>query len=247
MARVPDVELLRITDDPEELVCRAARNDYYPGEMPDESFADVMAHVDGDTVEDQKRNLIKKLMLRGHWGVFEHPQLTLWFRVSRACMAQITRHRHASFDIQSMRYVNFDDLDPEDPSDFAWPDSFTDDEVTAREGGTMTIDAPAEEREELAQEVYERALDAYQGMVDAGVPKEDARMLLPIGTHVNVTMSLNVRAALHVVSMRAAGDAQWEIRSLAEAVEDALTEHLPVTMEVWRKHRSAIKKQRLAP
>lgn len=247
MARVPEVKLLAITPNPEELVCRAARNDYYTGDVHDDPFEDVMARVQGDTMEDKTRTLLERLILRGHWGVYEHPQLSLWFRVSRACLAQITRHRHASFDVQSMRYVNFGAVDPEDPADLAWPDSFTEEAVKSRETGFTEITMSPEKRRELVLDVYRRSLDAYNVLVEAGVPKEDARMLLPIGTHVNVTCSLNVRAALHVLNIRGAGDAQSEIRALSQGIEDLLAEHLPITMDIWRSKRVAIQKQRLAP
>ncbi len=247
MASTPKVELLAITDDAEELVCRCARNDYYDGSVFEDDFETVMEPVSGGSLEEKQENLLKKLMLRGHWGVYEHPQLTLWFRVSRACMAQITRHRHASFDIQSMRYVNFGGMDPEDEDDFSWPESFTADTVRAREGGQMEIEMPAGTRRKRVAAVYRQALETYNELVEAGVPKEDARMLLPVGTHVNVTMSMNVRSAFHVLNMRGAGDAQWEIRSLSEQIEELLAEHLPVSMGIWREKRTALQRQRLSP
>lgn len=241
-----DVRLLAMTDDPEELVCRCARNDYYDGKIPDDDFPTVMNGVGGDTVDEKQATLVKKLMLRGHWGVFEHPQMTLWFRVSRSCMAQITRHRHVSFDIQSMRYVDFSEVDPTSEEDIKRPRTWDQEKVSTREG-TRAIEGPVEERRELIDETYERCVEAYNQLVDAGMPKEDARMLLPIGTKVNITASMNVRAALHIISMRGAGDAQAEIQELADGVRDVLEEHMPTTMRIWNENQKAIERQRLSP
>ncbi len=241
-----EAKLLSITDDPEQLVCRCARNDYYPGKIWEDDFETVMENVTGDTLEERKHTLLKKLMLRGHWGVFEHPQMTLWFRVSRACMAQITRHRHVSFDIQSMRYVDFSRTDPSSEEDIHFPRTWDAEKVTAREG-TRAIEMPVGERRELIEDTYEACVEAYNRLVEAGMPKEDARMLLPIGTKVNITASMNLRTAFHIVSMRGAGDAQAEIQELSDAIKDIMKENLPTAMRIWEDNESAIQRQRLSP
>lgn len=241
-----EIELLAMTDDPEELVCRCARNDYYDGKVYQDDFETVMDGVTGDTLEEQQRNLLKKLMLRGHWGVYEHPQLTLWYRVSRSCMAQITRHRHVSFDIQSMRYVDFSKIDPTSEEDILFPRTWDAEKVKAREG-TRAIEMPVEERKALIEETYTQAVEAYNKLVDAGMPKEDARMLLPIGTKVNITSSMNVRAAFHIISMRGAGDAQAEIQELADGIRSILEERMPISMSIWNENQTAIQRQRLSP
>jgi len=113
----PDMEvtLLEATEDPEDTVCKAARNDYSAEFVGGQSLEATMETVEGDSIEDKKETLIGHLLDHGHYGPFEHAQITFAVEgVSRSCMAQITRHRHVSFDVQSMRYVAFDDVDPED-------------------------------------------------------------------------------------------------------------------------------------
>lgn len=225
------VELLDSTPDPEELVCRCARGDYSSDWVgPDRSFADVVEPVDGDTTQEKKETLLDHLMRSGHWGPFEHPTATFAVRgVSRACMAQLTRHRHASFDVMSMRYVDLSgefDLDER----FTYPDTFEDEEVVSREG-LEEIEMDADRRLELADEVYEHCMEAYTELVESGVPKEDARMLLPIGTKVNLTFSMNARAVMHLLDMRMKADAQWEIRELSKAVLDHCKEWMPYTFQ----------------
>jgi thymidylate synthase (FAD) len=227
------VELLEATDNPEEVVCRCARGDYSSDWVgPDQSFATVMEPVDGDTLDEKKETLLDHLVRSGHFGPFEHPTATFAVKgVSRACMAQLTRHRHASFDVMSMRYV---DLSGEFDMDerFTYPETFTEEEVVSREG-VKEVGMDADERVELADEVYEKCMAAYTEMVEAGVPKEDARMLLPIGTKVNLTFSMNARALMHLLDMRMKADAQWEVRELSKKVLAHCKEWMPYTFEQY--------------
>jgi thymidylate synthase (FAD) len=230
------VELLEATENPEEIVCRAARGDYSSDWVgPDVPFETVMESIDGETLEDKMETLMKHLMRSGHFGPFEHPQATFAVRgVSRACMAQITRHRHASFDVMSLRYVDLSDERAIEDR-FTFPPTFSEEEVVSREG-VSEVELSAEERTEIANDVYETCMDAYRRLVDAGVPKEDARMCLPIGTKVNMTFSMNARAIMHLLDMRLKADAQWEIRELARRVLEESKEWMPYTFERFEEN-----------
>ena len=229
------VEIIESTPNPEEVACRAARGDYSSEWIgSDRPFDEVMDSVEGDTLEEKMHTLIDHLTRSGHYGPFEHPTATFAVEgVSRACMAQITRHRHASFDVMSLRYV---DLSGEDALNerFAYPDTFSAEEVVSREG-VEEIDLSAEERNAMARDIYQRCMDAYSEMVEAGVPKEDARMLLPIGTKVNMTFTMNARAIMHLMNMRLKADSQWEIRELSKRVLEECKEWMPYTFEQFEK------------
>lgn len=247
------VNVIESTPDPEEVVCRAARNDYMEDYGADKSFEEVMEGVDGEVVEEKKENLIHHLLERGHFGPFEHPQITFHVEgVSRSLMAQLTRHRHATFDIQSMRYVDFEDVDPkpgegvvtipelDDPgivgrnAEFAGGEADMDDEVILRE------------RRMCYERAMERSFKEYQNLLDLGVAPENARMVLPIGTKVNIVFSVNLRMLLHIADMRAAADAQWEIREMTEEVLDKAAEWAPNTIYYYDKEMRN-RKNRLAP
>ena len=227
------VELLRGTSDPEELACRCARGDYSDRWVgSDRPFADVMASVDGETIEEKKQTLLEHLFRSGHFGPFEHPTATFAVEeVSRSCMAQLTRHRHASFDVQSLRYTELDG-DPEEL--FCFPPSFTDEETVSREG-VSTANMSAAEREGVADDLYEHSIDAYRRLLDAGVPKEDARMVLPLGTTVNLTFTMNARSLMHLLDMRLKADAQWEVRDLSKGVLRECKEWMPHTFERYEQ------------
>ncbi|NIC00663.1 FAD-dependent thymidylate synthase [Halobacterium sp. R2-5] len=245
------VRLLDATDDPEELICRGARNDYMSGWVAEQDFREVMDGVEGDDVEAQKANFLAKLLKRGHYGPFEHPSATFAIEgMSRSCMAQLTRHRHASFDVQSMRYVAFDDVDPADVEDgemVVTPPSATDPDWIGRNQKNADVDdETVEKREEVFRKSVRQSVEDYQELLDLGMPPEDARFVLPIGTEVNVVVTLNPRSLMHIADMRAAADAQWEIRDLTEQLLDLAAEWCPHTFDYYEaemKHR----KNRLAP
>jgi len=245
------VRLLEATDNPEELICRGARNDYKSDWVGDESFDEAMAGVEGDTIDEQTANFLAKLLKRGHYGPFEHPSATFAIEgMSRSCMAQLTRHRHASFDVQSMRYVAFDDVDPADVEDGEMvvtpPSAIYPDWVGRNQKNSDVDDDTIEKREAVFRSSVRRSVEEYQELLDLGMPPEDARFVLPIGTEVNVVVTLNPRSLMHVADMRAAADAQWEIRELTEELLDIAAEWCPHTFDYYEsemKHR----KNRLAP
>jgi thymidylate synthase (FAD) len=173
-------------------------------------------------------------MRSGHWGPFEHPQVTFAIEgISRACMAQLTRHRHASFDVMSLRYVDLSDgMDLKQR--FTYPDTFEQEEVISREG-VGNVSMSVQERQNLVDEVYKNCADAYCKLVEVGIPKEDARMLLPIGTKVNLTFSMNARSLMHLLDMRMKADSQWEIREMSRMLLEEAKEWMPQTFAYYEK------------
>jgi thymidylate synthase (FAD) len=246
-----EVQLLEATEDPERVICTGARNDYMSEFVGDQSFDETMADIDGDDIEDKTATLIGHLLDHGHFGPFEHPQATFAVEgISRSCMAQITRHRHVSFDVQSMRYVSFDDVDPADVREgelVVTPPSATDPDWVGRNQQSGPVgEEPAERREAVFNDAIENAVASYQELLDLGMPPEDARFVLPIGTKVNMVMSMNARMLMHVADMRAAADSQWEIRNMTEKILHLAEDWCPITFEHYNEHLKG-RKNRLAP
>lgn len=239
------VELLTATPDPEQTVCLAARNDYRADGVANYTFEEVMSGVDVDDefkpvesvdddartcetldLEAKKRSLLKRLMKSGHWGPAEHPSATLALEgVTRVAMAQITRHRHFTFDIMSLRYVNVEDDDLDER--FEVPPEVEDDEVVTREG-VSEVGPDAETEMEAA---YYNAVQSYQRLMEKGVPKEEARKVLPMGTKVNIVMSGNARAWMHLLNIRGKANVQGEARRLADQIHEELVDWMPYTFE----------------
>jgi len=187
------VELLRYTEDPEEMIARAAR---------------ISHMASGEGIEED-RDLIRRLRDWGHWSPFEFADATFYIEgVSRSCLAQITRHRLGSFMVRSMRYVK------QHPDEVVVPDS-------VKEAGY------SDEYREQVKSNYE----SYQEMIDAGVPKEDARFILPIGSKTSLYFKTNFREFRHIIDIRDTEEAQWEIRELAEEFLAQLSEIAPSVFE----------------
>ena len=260
------VKVLRSTPEPEKLVCETARNDYMEGWIGETSFRDAMSGVNPEKIDrelaheivgDSKlpnyeedilprmARLIRKLMESpGHFGPFEHPYITFTVKgVSRITMAQLTRHRHITFDIQSMRYVNFSD------SGFINIPEMGNDQLHGRRAEVSDdVDQSkiGDSRTSAYKEAIENSSEYYDHLIDLGVAPENARAVLPLATKVNMTFTMNLRSLLHVADMRAAGDAQWEIRQLTEALLDEAEKHAPITMKTYQRDLKN-RKNRIAP
>jgi thymidylate synthase (FAD) len=141
---------------------------------------------------------------QGHTSVFEHIGFTFEINgISRACLAQLTRHRIASYSVESQRYINY----------------------TKKEAGVVV--PPGDD----FTEAYDHAFKAYRDMVRKGIPPEDARFVLPQGVATNLIMTMNARSLYNFFSLRMDKHAQWEIRELAEKMLALVKEVAPVTFE----------------
>ena len=139
--------------------------------------------------------MLGTIMRSGHFSTLEHVSYTFAVDgVSRALTHQLVRHRLASFNQQSQRYVKFTNgLDTVKPA-------------------SVSGDAEASR---VFDEAIEQAKEAYARLVELGVPAEDARYLLPNAAETKIVITMNVRELLHFFELRCCNRAQWEIRDLA--------------------------------
>lgn len=240
-----NVELIDITDDPEKVICLASRNDYSADGIIGKSFEEVMEPVDGDNIEEKKRTLLTKLMKRGHWGPYEHVSISVAIEnVSRVTMAQITRHRHASFDVTSGRYCEMD------PDNTYKPDLISTADIgrgsDPSEMDNYDDDTIAKLREDAFDTAIESAFQWYQQLLDYGVPPEQARRVLPQSTCVNIVMSMSLRSVLHIADMRGQADAQAEVRELTEQILSIVEKECPIVMDYYYDELEG-RKNRLSP
>ena len=149
---------------------------------------------------------IQRWIKMGHESPLEHASASVLIEgISRACLAQLTRHRLASFSVQSMRYVDVG----ENPDVF--PPAIRDN-VAAME---------------LTDYFFNLAENAYKNLIVLGIKKEDARFVLPLATTTSLIMTANFREWRHVIELRTNKKAQWEIRELAEKILAILVEAAP--------------------
>ena len=137
---------------------------------------------------------LERAIKSGHLSVAEHASFTFEIRgISRVCMAQLTRHRMASFSVESQRAVRMTDL----PSMCVVPESITRTGIDVRP-------------------ILGELQRLYEMMVCAGVPREDARYILPEAASTSLVVTMNARELRHFFSLRCCNRAQWEIRQLAD-------------------------------
>ena len=143
----------------------------------------------------KSEKFVGKLTSMGHLSPIEHASFTFGIEgVSRALLAQITRHRIASFSVQSQRYVCKTQLE------YVVPPS-------------VKALGPAAEAAFGAD--MEQAFAAYQRWRELGLPAEDARFVLPNAAETRMLVTMNARELLHFFRLRCCMRAQWEIRRLA--------------------------------
>lgn len=181
-----NVELLYHTEDPERAVATAARLCYAPV-----GASELMESMS----EEQIHRVLSTIMTGGHFSTLEHASYTFAIDgVSRALTHQLVRHRLASFNQQSQRYVKFTN-----GLDTIKPDTI----------------AANEECNKLFDEMIEKTVEAYQAFVAAGIPAEDARYILPNAAETKIVVTMNIRELMHFFTLRCCNRAQWEIRDLA--------------------------------
>lgn len=193
-----NVKLLEHTPDPERTIAAAGRLCYAPVGA-DELFDEMS--------DEEIKKLVTFLVKAGHMSAIEHAVFTFAIDgISRACSHQLVRHRVASYNQQSQRYVTYKSLE------FITPPTILDKKEAA-----------------AAYDKGNRAaLDLYKELLDAGVPAEDARYVLPNAAETKIVVTMNARELLHFFTLRCCNRAQWEIRDMAVAMLDIVKEKAPV-------------------
>jgi thymidylate synthase (FAD) len=188
-------------------------------------------------MDDSDAGLIRFLMRERHGTPFEHNAFRFHIRCPIFVAREWMRHRVGSFNEFSLRYAKATD-------DFYVPEP---EDVRSQVGkpGAYTFEpvepALAEETRDALREVYEQAYSTYERLVEAGVAREVARSVLPVGAYTEFYWTVNARSLMNFVSLRSAETAQREIRRYAEAVERFLEQHMPVT------HAAFVAGGRVAP
>jgi thymidylate synthase (FAD) len=190
-----------------------------------------------EEMDESDEGLVRFLMRDRHGTPFEHNAFRFHIRAPIFVVREWMRHRVGSFNEFSMRYAKATD-------DFYVPEA---DDVRSQVGkpGAYSfepVDAElAEQTREELKAVYDQAFETYERLVEAGVARELARSVMPVGAYTEFYWTVNARALMNFVSLRAAESAQREIRRYAEAVEVFLAEKMPVS------HAAFVAAGRVAP
>jgi len=169
--------------------------------------------------------LIKFLIKHKHWSPFELASMCVEIKTSRAIAAQILRHRSFSFQEFSQRYsqaTELEHLELRSPAE------------KNRQSSSEEITDPALKAK--ASIVMHSAKRAYDELIEAGVAKECARAVLPLGTQTTMYMNGTARSWIHYINLRTEENTQKEHRDIANAVKSIFIEQFPNTSEAldWK-------------
>ena len=222
---MPKVTLISHSPHPQETVAAAAKLCY-----SDKSASNLLDGLDKVKTEE----FVRMLMGLGHESPVEHVSFTFAIEgVSRAFLAQITRHRMASYSVQSQRYVKLS------PFEYVLPS-----EIAQEPRALAAFDRAMENAKESYKEISEILLDKHkkdflaQGLSEKQAHSkaeklaiEDARFVLPNACETKMVMTMNARSLYNFFHKRCCSRAQWEIREVADEMLRLVKEVAPILFE----------------
>ena len=218
-----NVKLVSITPDAEKTMAYIARVSN-PSNQDNEKFA----------------GLLKYCINHNHWSVFEQSSMTLEIETTRAIAAQILRHRSFTFQEFSQRYADSTKLGTIPIPDLRKQD------LKNRQNSTNDLDEFVKQKLELQMNtLFSSATALYQQMLEEGVAKECARMVLPLCTPTRIYMTGSCRSWIHYIELRSANGTQKEHMDIAQACKTVFIAQFPIVSEAleWRNGVVEIQKQ----
>ena len=189
-----------------------------------------------DEMTERDEGLIRFLIKNRHGSPFEHGYFRFIVKAPLFVVREHHRHRAGhSYNEWSGRYSKME------------PEFYVPEYVRTQIGkpGAYSFEPVEDETREAAREAIEenaaRAFEAYERLLEQGVAKEVARVVLPLSMYTKYLWSCNPRSLMHFSSLRNHDDAQFEIRQYAAAAESFLERHMPIT------HAAFVANDRTAP
>lgn len=170
--------------------------------------------------------LIKYLIDNKHWSPFEMVDMTVEIVTSRAIAQQILRHRSFSFQEFSQRYSAVTEMEPIQLRRQAEKNRQSSEEEFDPELGTL-LGGKKETALERVKWVIAQANNTYNLLIEAGVAKECARMVLPLTTQTTIYMKGSVRSWIHYLQIRCDQHTQLEHRQIADSIREEFIKIFP--------------------
>jgi len=203
------VKLVSITPDAEKTMAHVARVSN-PSNQDNENYS----------------GLLRYCIKHQHWSVFEQSFMTLEIETTRAIAAQILRHRSFTFQEFSQRYAQSNALGQIELPDLRKQD------LKNRQNSTDDLDPFVRQKLEAQMiTLFSSAQSLYNQMIEEGVAKECARMVLPLCTPTRIYMSGSCRSWVHYINLRSAHGTQKEHMDIAEACRKVFIEQFPTVSE----------------
>ena len=204
-----NVKFVSITPDAEKMMAYIARVSN-PANQQNEKYS----------------GLLKYCIKHNHWSVFEQSSMTLQIETTRAIAAQILRHRSFTYQEFSQRYADSTKL-----GDIPVPE-YRRQDTKNRQNSTNDLDPFVRQNLELqTKTLFDSCVALYEQMLEQGVAKECARMVLPLATPTRIYMTGSCRSWVHYINLRSAHGTQKEHMLIANACKKVFIEQFPSVSE----------------
>jgi thymidylate synthase (FAD) len=197
-------------------------SDFTPVEAARVSYGDGLKGVEADT------KLLKYLYRNGHMTPFEMVEMTWEIVCPLFVRSQWHRHRTASYNEISQRYVSPEKIFGKSIA-FYIPDEFRAQDTKNRQGSAGYLE-DSSEAIEMLQRVYGLAEETYNKYLEMGIAREQARIVFPEGVYTKFLYKTDMRNFLHFLELRDSEHAQWEIRQYAQAMREIAEQEWPLIL-----------------
>lgn len=201
--------------------------------------------------EEQDKKLLSYLYKNKHTSPFEMCKVTLNIKMPIFVMRQYVRHRMQNLNEVSARYTEL-------PNEFYIPKSWRPQDSKNKQGSVVTKDWNPDiwvgeimgfsEKNVTAttalKEHCERSYQLYEELINAGVAREMARMVLPINIYTEIYTTWDLKNLLHFIGLREDAHAQYEIQEYGRAVKQILQILYPWTMEAYEKYKFIVPEEK---
>jgi len=191
----------------------------------------TMAHIARVSNPDNQDNpnyagLLRYCIKHNHWSVFEQSSMTLEIETTRAIAAQILRHRSFTFQEFSQRYAQSNELGKIELPDLRRQDTKN------RQNSIDDVDPFVRQKLEAQMiTLFSSAQSLYNQMIEEGIAKECARMVLPLCTPTRIYMTGSARSWIHYIELRSANGTQKEHMDIANACKSIFIDTFPTISE----------------
>ncbi len=185
-----------------------------------------VSHGEGLKGEEKDKKLIRYLLKHQHMTPFEHAVFKFHIKCPIFVARQWFRHRWASYNEISGRYTEY-------PDEYYMPVKLRGQSQKDKQSSDF-ISIPDEKKliKEI-EEIQERVFGFYRKLLEQGVARELARMVLPLSLYTQFYWTINARSLMNFINLRADYHAQWEIRQYAEAIAEIFREKMPWTYQAF--------------
>jgi thymidylate synthase (FAD) len=185
-----------------------------------------VSYGSGAKTPSEDKKLIAYLLNHDHGSPFEMAHFIFHVKVPILVMRQWIRHRIASYNEISFRYT-------EAPDEFYIPQTFRVPSKTNKQGSDASPEIDHVRCRAIVERSCRSAYEDYQQLLNVGVAKEMARMVLPVNIYTEFYWAINARSLMNFLSLRCEDHAQWETRQFANALAPIFAREMPWTYEAF--------------